>query len=124
MDLRGDSVSKIIALLKKCIQTSIIARTCVGTYTGLLTALLLWSGLVPRPLHACVSKEASLLTTLLTSRLRCSHNEYWPVDVDALMAVHTEKMQKRIDAISQHVNEYDDEPTISKYSNEVADIYS
>ena len=52
------------------------------------------------------------------------HDEYGPVDVDAVMAVHNEKMQKRIDAISQHVNEYDDEPTISKCSNSVADMNS
>ena len=43
------------------------------------------------------------------------------MDVDALMTVHNEKIQKRIDAISQHVNEYDDEPTISKFSDTMTD---
>ena len=56
--------------------------------------------------------------------MNISHDEYGPVDVDALMAVHNEKMQKRIDAISQHVNEYDDEPTISKCYNTVTDVNS
>ena len=53
--------------------------------------------------------------------MKISHDECVPVDVDALTAVHNEKTQKRIDAISQHVNEYDDEPTISKCSDTVTD---
>ena len=53
--------------------------------------------------------------------MNISHDEYGPVDVDALISVHNEKMQKRIDAISQHVNKYDDEPTISKFSDTVTD---
>ena len=53
--------------------------------------------------------------------MNISHDEYGPVDVDVLMAVHSEKMQKRINAISQRMNEYDDEPTISKFSNTVTD---
>ena len=53
--------------------------------------------------------------------MNISHDEYGSVDVDALMAVHNEKTQKRIDALSQHVNEYDDEPTISKFSDVLTD---
>ena len=52
--------------------------------------------------------------------MNISHDEYGPVDVDALMTVHNEKMQKRIEAISQHMNEYGDEPTINKCSETVA----
>ena len=54
--------------------------------------------------------------------MNISHDEYGPVDVDALMAVHNEKMQKRTDVISQHKNEYDDKPTISKSSNPTSDV--
>ena len=53
--------------------------------------------------------------------MNISHDEYGPVDMDALMAVHNEKMQRRNKAISQHVNEYDDEPTISKFSDILTD---
>ena len=53
--------------------------------------------------------------------MNTSHDEYRPVDLDAVMAVHNEKMQKRMKAISQHVNEYDDEPTVSKFSNVLTD---
>jgi len=49
--------------------------------------------------------------------MNISHDEYGPVDVNALMAVHNKKMQKGIEVISQHENEYDDEPTTSKCSN-------
>ena len=42
--------------------------------------------------------------------MNISRDEYGSVDVAALMAVQNKKTQKRIDAISQHVNEYDDEP--------------
>ena len=56
--------------------------------------------------------------------MNISHDEYVPVAVDALMAVYNEKMQKRIDVISQHENEYDDEPTISKCSNPASDVDS
>ena len=56
--------------------------------------------------------------------MNISHDEYGPVYVDALMAVHNEKMQKRIEVISQHENEYDDEPTISKCSNPASDMDS
>ena len=40
------------------------------------------------------------------------------------MAVHNEKMKKRIEVISQHENEYDDEPTISKCSNPASGMNS
>ena len=53
--------------------------------------------------------------------MNISHDEYGPVDVDALMAVHNEKMLKVIDAMSQHVNEYDDDPTISKFADTATD---
>ena len=53
--------------------------------------------------------------------MNSSHDEYGPVAVDACMAVHNTKTQKRIDAISQHVNAYDDEPAISKLSDTVTD---
>ena len=53
--------------------------------------------------------------------MNISHAEYGPVDVDALIAVLNKKMQKSIDAISQHVNEYDGEPTISNSFNTVTD---
>ena len=56
--------------------------------------------------------------------MNISHDEYGPVDVDALMAVYNEKMQKRIDVISQHENEYDDEPAITKCSNPASDVDS
>jgi hypothetical protein len=56
--------------------------------------------------------------------MNISHDEYGPVDVDALMVVHNEKMQKRIEIVSQHENEYDDEPTISKCSNPTSDMDS
>ena len=56
--------------------------------------------------------------------MNISHDEYGPVDVDALMTVHNEEMQKRIDVVSQHENEYDDEPIISKCSNPAAGVNS
>ena len=46
------------------------------------------------------------------------------MDVDALMAVHNEKMQKGINVISQHANEYDDKSTLSKCSNPPSDVDS
>ena len=55
------------------------------------------------------------------SIMNISHDEYGPVDVDALMTVHNEKVQKRLEAISQHMNEYWDEPTINKLSDIIAD---
>ena len=56
--------------------------------------------------------------------MNISHDDNGPVDVDALMTVHNEKTQEIFDVISQHENEYDDEPTISKCSNPVSDMDS
>ena len=43
-----------------------------------------------------------------------SHDEYGLIYLDAIIAVHDDGMQKGIEEISQHVTEYDDEPTISE----------
>ena len=56
--------------------------------------------------------------------MNIDHDEYGPVDVDALMAVHFEKVQKKME-MSVHPENYDDyESSVSKHLAVTADVDS
>ena len=56
--------------------------------------------------------------------MNISHDEYGPVDVDKLMALHNAKIQKRFKMIEHLKNESESESTTSKENKMLADINS